>query len=464
MAASRYWRLNQVESYLGEGLALSDVALYNGGSRVDGSATLSCTVAQDSGTMWSGTVTWSESSVSTPGFAFVWDFGSSTSVDEIRVTGPTQSSFLHKFTLQTSSDAVTWTDIFSPLPSTKWMGVATAWSSSLTYADANWADVVVAMPLDDLGMLDAKRHITLTRNVTSSSSVVKYYGNSANFPGTGYLTVESHADLAFGTGDVTVEFWLYLSNASATAFLFDMRPQTVNGAYPFVQLSSGSIIFYVNSATRISAAHGISSNTWVHIAWCRASGTSRLFVGGTQKGSNYADTFDYLQSAVRIGINAYDLSTAGLVGNICDFRITKYARYTSGFTPPGAMCADHDTAQLRVQGLVAPVVVGSSVVGDTQITAPAITTAIDREDGGLYRVTGTVKEKANPSNIPLRRKVRLHRENDGRLIRETWSDATTGEYTFNHIRGDAVYFVTTFDHLQTYRAVIADNLTAELMS
>lgn len=81
--------------------------------------------------------------------------------------------------------------------------------------------------------------------------------------------------------------------------------------------------------------------------------------------------------------------------------------------------------------------------------------------GGAGFITGTVEEKATP-NVPLRRKVRLHRDVDGMLVRETWSHATTGAYTFTDINPAYTYHAIAFDYARNYRAVIADNLTPEV--
>lgn len=80
---------------------------------------------------------------------------------------------------------------------------------------------------------------------------------------------------------------------------------------------------------------------------------------------------------------------------------------------------------------------------------------------GRGRIVGTVKEKSSPTNLPLKRKVRLYREPDGLLIRTTWSDPVTGAYIFNGIPLTATYTVVSFDHTGAYRAVCADNLTPE---
>ena len=86
----------------------------------------------------------------------------------------------------------------------------------------------------------------------------------------------------------------------------------------------------------------------------------------------------------------------------------------------------------------------------------------DTFDGGAYRITGTTKNKATPSDIPVARRVRLHEQISGRIVRETWSDATTGAYSFTGIRL-TTYYVVSFDHTNTFGGVIADNLTPEPM-
>ena len=82
-------------------------------------------------------------------------------------------------------------------------------------------------------------------------------------------------------------------------------------------------------------------------------------------------------------------------------------------------------------------------------------------DSGSYRITGTTKNKAMPSDIPVARRVRLHEQISGRLVREVWSDAS-GAYSFNGIRLTA-YYVVSFDHTGGFGGVIADNLTPEPM-
>lgn len=65
----------------------------------------------------------------------------------------------------------------------------------------------------------------------------------------------------------------------------------------------------------------------------------------------------------------------------------------------------------------------------------------DMRDGGSMRIAATV----TVAGAPARRRVRLHEQNTGLLLRETWSNAETGAYAFDYIAPNR-YFVIAFDH------------------
>lgn len=476
MPAARYWRVSQVQPYLMGGLTLSDIALYEGATRMDGSATLSCTVTPDSGTMWTSAVTWAESSVNLPCFAFVWDFGSAQTVDKVGIAGPAQSTFIGTFNLEYSTDSSNWTVLFVNA-NTTFPGEATLFTITLEeviaqktvlllHADGTNGSTVI---LDS--SLNAK---TITTDTAITTSNKKFGSASINCSTltNKYLKVDAHSELYLGYDDFTIEMFFYKISGSSATYqrLLQIGSNSTNGGLwvvanrgvgneckPFVDSYTGGY----SSPAGLSST--ITQDEWHHLAVTRSGETFKIWIDGVlaASGSKYYKVENY---NVYIGSN--ENSAELFNGYIDEVRITKQAIYTENFTPPAYAFVNpvaYDSTRLRGRSLAEATLIGSSPIGDTQVIAPAVTTAIDREDGGLCRITGTVKEKSNPSNIPLKRKVRLHRENDGRMIRETWSDATTGEYTFDYIRGDASYFVTTFDYLHNYRAVIADNLTAELM-
>lgn len=87
----------------------------------------------------------------------------------------------------------------------------------------------------------------------------------------------------------------------------------------------------------------------------------------------------------------------------------------------------------------------------------------DAEFGGRGAIYGTVERSEVPANVPLIRRVRLHRSRDGMLVREVWSKAD-GSYEFTEISGRYEYEVIAWDHELQFRSVVANNLVPEVMS
>lgn len=176
---------------------------------------------------------------------------------------------------------------------------------------------------------------TITRNgdvaVRVQNPFTRIADYSVYFDGTGdYLKAPSSPNYQFGTGDFTIEFWVYLNTVSGNQILYDNRVSA--GVYPTIYMGTSTIKYYTNSADRITGGT-LNTGQWYHIALSRANGSTKLFVDGTQSGSTYTDTNSYLASALTVGS---DGMTPGsyLNGYITEMRVTRgYARYTTTFTP-----------------------------------------------------------------------------------------------------------------------------------
>ena len=88
--------------------------------------------------------------------------------------------------------------------------------------------------------------------------------------------------------------------------------------------------------------------------------------------------------------------------------------------------------------------------------------AQDMEFGGQGSIYGPVELYNQAGNIPLRRRVRLHRSRDGLLVRETWSD-DQGNYRFDGISERYTYDVIAWDHEGLQQSVVANDLQPEPM-
>jgi hypothetical protein len=203
-------------------------------------------------------------------------------------------------------------------------------------------NTVLLTNFTNAGITDAtaKNDLETVGNAQISTTQSKFGGSSMYFDGTGdYLYANSSAsNAAFGTGDFTVEFWLYTAAGSTTYNLLDWRPTTTHGAYLTVYLDVGVPKVVVNSTTIITGGSAISATTWTHVAVCRSGTSTKMFINGTQSGSTATDSTNYLGLANRpaIGGGGYDTGSI-LNGYIDDLRITKgYARYTANFSVPTA--------------------------------------------------------------------------------------------------------------------------------
>jgi hypothetical protein len=83
--------------------------------------------------------------------------------------------------------------------------------------------------------------------------------------------------------------------------------------------------------------------------------------------------------------------------------------------------------------------------------------------GGDGRIVGTVSIKGTP-NVPVRRRVRLHREVDGVCVGERWSDAVTGAYEFFGFDRTITYTVLAYDGPRVFKATVADGVIPELIT
>ena len=89
----------------------------------------------------------------------------------------------------------------------------------------------------------------------------------------------------------------------------------------------------------------------------------------------------------------------------------------------------------------------------------------DLQDSGMYRIYGTVELAGTPNQL-LHRRVQLWNQRESRMVRQTWSNAVTGAYSFDYIHGGdgTRYCAVAYYHTGQKQAVIADNIIPEAMS
>jgi len=167
------------------------------------------------------------------------------------------------------------------------------------------------------------RSVTATGSAVISTTRAKWGSSSIFVPNGGSVTLGTSPPNLIGTGNFTIEAWLWLSAAGALG-------QT-DGNY--LSLGSGTAIAVFRAPTTATNANaGVSiPNRWVHVCMMRSGTTGYIFIDGISP------------VAVAIGsgnngwtTSAFALSCSGAAGLYAqDIRVTSSARYsTSGFTVP----------------------------------------------------------------------------------------------------------------------------------
>jgi hypothetical protein len=186
------------------------------------------------------------------------------------------------------------------------------------------------------GILDGtmKNNLETVGGASVSTSVVKYGSGSMYFDGTGdRLAFPTSQNAAFGTGDFTVEMWVYPNSFSTSPVLFDTRNVSTNTAAIALTFdTSGNPKVYVNGGFLITGSSPAALSSWSHLAMVKLNGVIRLYLNGVSVGSSSSST-SLTDTAITIGDS---INTAGAFnGYIDDLRITKgIARYTQNFIPP----------------------------------------------------------------------------------------------------------------------------------
>lgn len=149
------------------------------------------------------------------------------------------------------------------------------------------------------------------------------------------ITVPNSADLRFGTGDFTIEFWMFLRSLSPSGF----PRMFAFGGYPTSQLvllydADGMKLFSGEAVWILFPPTANFFNEWHHIAITRSGTTLRAFKDGVLTVTVPSFTLNFTDSSNNLTIgNQIDANDA-ISGYITNFRwVTGTAVYTSNFTP-----------------------------------------------------------------------------------------------------------------------------------
>ena len=179
----------------------------------------------------------------------------------------------------------------------------------------------------------AQNNFYLIGNANVSTDQAKFGDASFHVPANGdYLKMQGGAEAGnFGTGDFTIEMWIYRTASGATQPIIDSRSAA----------SATDYQTHINSDNQLRSRYGgiantsetVAVNEWVHIAIVRNGGTLTQYINGTG-GGTYSSTASLSVTASGLTLGGSSLTSGSIAGFIDDVRISKFARYTSNFTAP----------------------------------------------------------------------------------------------------------------------------------
>jgi len=211
----------------------------------------------------------------------------------------------------------------------------------VTASDPYWANVSLLLHMNGSNgsttFVDSSSNnftISVFGDAQVSTTDPKFGTGSLTLDGNGdYLTTPANTAFAFGTGDFTVECWVYVNSGN-----------TNDGLFTFGGQSTGLSVAVISGQWSLrpggdDALGSVVTGEWQHLAVCRSGTSMRMFINGTQIGSTVTSSTDFTDNQLKLGY--YYSTNYAINAKVDEFRVTKgVARYTANFTAPTAAFPD----------------------------------------------------------------------------------------------------------------------------
>ena len=155
-----------------------------------------------------------------------------------------------------------------------------------------------------------------------------YYSNNFSASSTTYLSTASNAAFAFGTGDFTMEAFVFATASQTDNWIIGLESNC------WFRVGSGGALEFYNSVTSTStlASTALPLNTWTHVAVVRSGTALTIYQNGVSVGTATVST--NFSSSVACTIGNQVGNDRRWNGYISNARVVKgTAVYTAAFTP-----------------------------------------------------------------------------------------------------------------------------------
>ena len=171
---------------------------------------------------------------------------------------------------------------------------------------------------------------------TGSPTVSTSGSGSITFDGGGSQSINyaGQSAFSFGTGDFTIEFWVY-TNALTSQVIMDFRDGSITTGCQFAITATTGVLTYYDPTIGSVTVGTVVANAWYYVAVSRTSSTLKTFFNGTLVNS-YTDAQNMGVATTRPVIGGYgpDPNQSPFNGRISNLRIVKgTGLYSASFTP-----------------------------------------------------------------------------------------------------------------------------------
>jgi hypothetical protein len=188
----------------------------------------------------------------------------------------------------------------------------------------------VLLNMTNAGIYDAaaQNNITTVGDAQVSTTITaKWPPTSMKFDGTGdWLTAIDNPQLQLGTGDFTIDGWVYLS---ATGVAYGIISKGAASTGWSVNITSGNKLQFSYTASNLTGATSLSASTWYYFAVVRsgsATGNLKVYLNGTADATSGGAVTDNFNQTSILYVGADRVGGSALNGYLQDVRITKLAR------------------------------------------------------------------------------------------------------------------------------------------
>jgi hypothetical protein len=251
--------------------------------------------------------------------------------------GVTSTYFGYVSNLRITNTAV-YTAAFTPSTSalTAITGTQILVCQSNRFVDANTQATAKTLTINGTPSIQAFSPFAPTAAYSAATN-----GGSGYFDGNGdYLSIANTANLQFGSGDFTLEFFVYFNALSGNQTIYDKGYTGTNAFVIQTNTNTGTMIVYANGTAIITASSASPVGQWDHYAVVRSGTTITLYRNGVSVGSatNSVNFNNAAVTNIGAGLNQTNSTyTAFANAYISNVRLVKgSAVYTAPFTPPTA--------------------------------------------------------------------------------------------------------------------------------